>query len=176
MKPRGHGTLSGSGSGATLIEVVITVGILITTLVPLLGLLSAAIDMSGKAVSANTAARISAKLVGDVQQGDWLGLLSWSDRDVYFDDQGCELTGANAQAEAVYSARVTLGPVTGVSMGTIGIPNPSLRQVMVVVSSRPGVKGRKDLDDAKAAITDGKKLPMSVRVTRAMLVNLEKPT
>jgi uncharacterized protein (TIGR02598 family) len=157
-----------------LIEVVITVGILITTMVPLIGLLSAAIDMSGKAASSTVSARISARLVGEVQQSDWAGLQSWSERVLYFDDQGVELTEALAQEEAVYMARVALGSPTGVSMGTGSVTNPSLRQVTVLVASRAFPRGKTDLDDAQAAIASGKKLPMGVRVSRAMLVNLEK--
>jgi uncharacterized protein (TIGR02598 family) len=174
MKPHGHGSPSGSSYGATLIEVVITVGILITTMVPLLGLLSSAIDMSGKAASSTVAARISAKLVGEIQQTDWAGIQSWGDRELYFDDQGLELTGTQAPEEAIYLARVTLGPATGVSLGSSGSANPALRQVVVLVATRPAPHGKEDLDEAKTAITRGKKLPMGVRVSRAMLVNLEK--
>jgi uncharacterized protein (TIGR02598 family) len=173
MKIRGHAP--GSGSGATLIEVVVTIGILITTLVPMVGLLSVAIDTSGRAATSTISARIAAKLIGEVQQSDWAGLQAWSAREIYFDDQGQELSGADASQEAAYIARVRLGAVTGVVMGTSAMANSSLRQVVVVVSSQPALRGKISLDEAEMAITKGEDLPKHVRLSRAMLVNMEKP-
>ncbi|HSI61880.1 MAG TPA: Verru_Chthon cassette protein B [Candidatus Saccharimonadia bacterium] len=173
MKTRGHAP--GSGSGATLIEVVVTIGILITTLVPLVGLLSTAIDTSGKAASTTISARVAARITGEVQQSDWAGLQTWAAREMYFDDQGKELTGATAAQEAVYTARVRLG-TSGVVMGTgAGSSNSSLRQVVVMVASLPAPRGKISLDEAEAAITTGKDVPKQVRISRAMLVNLERP-
>jgi uncharacterized protein (TIGR02598 family) len=173
MKTRGH--VPDSGSGATLIEVVVTIGILITTMVPLIGLLSIAVDTSGKAASATISARIAARLIGEVQQSDWAGLQEWATKELYFDDQGQELSTASAQQEAVYTARVRLGVPTGVAMGTGSPANPSLRQVVVMVASRPVPQGKLALDAAEAALASGKELPKDVRISRAMLANMEKP-
>jgi uncharacterized protein (TIGR02598 family) len=162
--------------GATLVELVVTVGILVTMLVPVLGLLSSAIDTSGKAASMTMSARIAAHLIGELQQGDWLGIQSWTNREVFFDYQGQELQGANAEMNAVYVARVQLGPQTGVVLGTNNPAgaNPSQRQVVVMVASGPVSQGKTLLDEAKSALDTGKPLPRSVRVSRTLLVNLEK--
>lgn len=163
-------------TGATLVEVVITVGILVTVMIPLLGLLSAAVETSGKAASITTSARIASRLLGEVQQADWARLEDWKNKDVYLDDQGMECIGAKSQADAVYTARVRLGPPTGVQMTTTPtVPaNSWQRQAVVMVASRPGNSGKISLDAAEAAIDAGRAVPREVRVSRTLLVNLEK--
>ena len=161
-------------TGATLVEVVITVGILVTVMIPLLGLLSAAIETSGKAASITTSARIASRLLGEVQQSNWSTLSDWTNKDVFFDDQGIECIGT--KTNAVYTARVKLGVTAGVTMVTSGsVPaNQWQRQVMVLVASRPGTQGTQSLNAAEASLDAGGPVPRGVRVSRTLLVNMEK--
>ena len=163
-------------TGATLVEVVITIGILVTVLVPLVGLLSSAIETSGKAAVTTVSARIASRLMGEVQQADWTKLQSWQNKDTYLDDQGMELVSAATQSKSVYTARVRLGSGDGVTLNTAsGLPaNTWQRQAVVLVASRSGDLGKKALDAAEAALDSGKAVPGGVRVSRTMLVNLEK--
>ncbi|WP_081892447.1 Verru_Chthon cassette protein B [Verrucomicrobium sp. BvORR106] len=165
-----------SAAGATLVEVVITIGILVTVMVPLVGLLSASIETSGRAASTTVSARIASRLIGEVQQADWSLLQNWQEKDTYLDDQGMELTTGSPQENSVYTARVRLSTTSGVTLGTVtGQPaNTWQRQVVVMVASRPGTQGKTVLDQAEAALDNGKSLPRSVRVSRSLLVNLEK--
>ncbi|WP_009963661.1 Verru_Chthon cassette protein B [Verrucomicrobium spinosum] len=165
-----------SAAGATLVEVVITIGILVTVMVPLVGLLSASIETSGRAASTTVSARIASRLIGEVQQADWSLLQNWQEKDTYLDDQGMELTTGSPQEKCVYTARVRLSSAAGVTLGTVaGLPaNTWQRQVVVMVASRPGGQGKMALDQAEAALDNGKSLPGSVRVSRSLLVNLEK--
>ncbi|WP_170157002.1 Verru_Chthon cassette protein B [Roseimicrobium gellanilyticum] len=162
--------------GATLVELVVTVGILVTMMVPVLGLLSSAVDTSGKAASMTISARIASRLVGEVQQGDWSSIQNWSNREVFLDYQGQELKDVGEQANAVYAARVQLGPQTGVVLGTNNPAgaNPSQRRVVVLVASGSPLQAKELLDQAQAALDAGKPLPRDVRISRTLLVNLEK--
>lgn len=165
-----------SASGASLVELVITIGILVTVLVPLVGLLSTSIETSGRAASTTVSARVASRLIGELQQADWAKLQNWQSKEIYLDDQGMELTSGSPQEKAVYTARVRLGAATGVSLGMGGgLPaNAWQRQVVVLVASRPGAQGKAALDKAEAALDGGQSLPGSVRMSRALLVNLEK--
>lgn len=162
--------------GATLVELVVTIGILATVMVPVLGLLSTAVDTSGKAASLTISSRIASRLIAEIQQGDWTSIQNWSNREVFLDYQGQELDGAEAAKDAVYTARVELGPQTGVVLGTDSPAgaNPAQRQVIVLVASGPALQGKALLDKAQTALASGKPLPDNVRLSRTLLVNLEK--
>jgi len=157
--------------------VVVTVGILVTTLLPLVALLSAAMDTSGKATNNTLGARISAQLVSEIQQADWQKMSDWHDKDFFYDAQGLRLTSAKAEEDSVYTARAHLLPV-GVMLATAGSPpsNQWQRQMVTMVVARPGSVARETLDAAVAALTGKSKLPKDVRVSRTLLVNMEKAT
>jgi len=165
--------------GATLVEVMVTVAILSMTLVPVLGLLSMAIDTSGKAVGMTVSARIAEQLMGEVQQADWATLDNWKTQDFYFDSQGLKLTNlATAGSQAVYSARVRIAAV-GLTLSPQNypkaVPNTWTRQVITLVASAPGPQGKTLLDAASNALNQQKALPSKVYLSRALLTNLEKP-
>lgn len=157
---------------------MVAVAILSMTLVPLVGLLSMAIDTSGKAVGLTVSARIAEQLMGEVQQADWATLDSWSAQDFYFDNQGLKLTGGAASSQAVYAARVKISPA-GVTMSTTTSgagSNTWERQVITFVASATGSQGKSLLDAAANALLAKKALPQKVYVSRALLTNLEKPS
>jgi uncharacterized protein (TIGR02598 family) len=164
--------------GATLVEVMVAVAILSMTLVPLIGMLSMAVDTSGKAVGLTVSARIAEQLMGEVQQADWATLDNWNDMDVYFDDQGLRLASGVSPNLSVYSARVKLSPA-GVTLTTANSAGPGAntwtRQVVLLVASAPGSQGKSLLDTASNALQAKKSLPQKVYLSRALLTNLEKP-
>jgi uncharacterized protein (TIGR02598 family) len=164
-------------SGATLVEVVITVGILATMLLPLISLLSLAIDHSGKAINDTVSSQIASHLVGEIQQESWEKLSLWDGKVFYFDDQGVELKTDNAE-KAIYTAKVKLDPLTvGLSLATEsqGVPvNPNGRKALVLVTSLAGSRGTALLTESEAALQSGKPLPKHVYVSRSLLVKLEQ--
>jgi uncharacterized protein (TIGR02598 family) len=160
--------------GSTLVEIVITVGILVTALVPLLGLLSVAIDTSGTASSRTVGARIGGEIIGELQQANWADLENWDGEDFYYDDQGLRLPESGSMEKAVYTARAAI-PTVGVTMTPGAAPeNTTTRQVVVLVASAQGERGKTVLDEAYKALEDKKPLPRFVQVSRALLVNMEK--
>lgn len=163
-------------SGATLVEVMVTVGILVTALIPMVGMLSMAIDNSGKAASNTIGSRIAAHVIGEVQQADWADVEDWDGRDSYYDDQGFALKGSNAKSESIYTARVNVGAIDMGMAASPGIPESRWqRQVTVMVASRPGDEADERLQEALNAIKNNLELPNHVLVSRALLINLEKP-
>lgn len=167
--------LSAPPAGATLVEVVVTVGILVTTLLPLVGMLSIAMDTSGRASNNTLSARIGAEVLGELQQADWDDLDDWQNREYFYDYQGVRLTGAGAAAQSAYTARARLGP-EGLTMAASGSPpaNPWQRMAMVLVVPRPAHLAKPRLDDAVTALASQKALPREVTVSRAVVVNLQK--
>lgn len=166
-----------SAAGSTLVEIVVTVGILVSTLLPLIALLSMAMDTSGQASSNTLGARITAQLTGEAQQADWPALNAWHNRDSYFDDQGVKLTGAGRADEAAFMARTILSPAgTGITLAASNASpaNPWQRQMVVLVASRPGALTAQRMDEAARALSQGKELPRHMRVSRTLLVNMQK--
>jgi uncharacterized protein (TIGR02598 family) len=162
-------------SGATLVEVVVTVGILVSTLLPLVGMLSIAMDTSGKASNNTVGARIAAEVVGELQQANWDDLDGWQGREYYYDYQGVRLTGTNAQAQSAYTARAYLAPAGLVLAATGGPPaNPWQRKVVALVVPKSANLAKAPLDTAESALVSNSPLPSQVMVHRALLVNLQK--
>ncbi|TLD72754.1 hypothetical protein FEM03_01380 [Phragmitibacter flavus] len=168
-------TLKSRSSGATLVEVVITVGMLVTMLLPLIGMLSIAVKKSGEAINTSISSRISSQLVSEVQQANWATLDRWNDREVHFSDQGIQLKNQDVAQQSSYIARVLLD-TTGVSDSTTpGVPVSSHEiRIIVLITSLGGSIGEKRLDDAALAIQNNTALPNQVQVSRALLVNMEK--
>jgi len=161
--------------GATLVEVVITVGILVTMLLPLIGMLSLAVENSGKAVNDVVSARIASHLVGEVQQANWATLNTWDGREWHYNDQGVRLKPEQVALQSNYMARVRIEP-NPLTMATQGdIPaNPHEKCMIVLVSSMGGSRGKTLLDEAESALNENKPLHPRIRVSRTMVVNLEK--
>ncbi len=163
--------------GTSLVEVVVSVAILSTVLLPLIGMLSMSIDTNKKAVNLTLSARISEQVLGELQQADWATLDNWSAQDFYYDDLGLKLTGTDASSLASYTARVKLsaaGVIMTVAAG--GTANAWERQMLTIVTSGAGARALAMLDSAALALQNKTELPRQVYVSRALVTNLEKPT
>ena len=162
-------------SGATLVEVVITVGLLVTMLLPLIGLLSAAVKDSGAAINTSISSRISSQLIGQVQQANWATVSAWNGKEFHFSDQGVQLNTQQINEKSSYVARVKLDMAGVTNSTSADIPAITHQiRITVVITSLGGAVGIKRLDDADAAIAGNIPIPRNVQVSRALLVNMEK--
>lgn len=175
MNMRASSQLSKKPSGATLVEVVITVGMLISMLLPLIGMLSLAVKNSGQNINTSVSSRIASQLIGEVQQADWQTLSRWDKKDFHFNDQGVALKANEVATQSNYIARVILDP-DPVSVSTTGSApaNPHQKKFLILVSSQGGDQGLDRLTRAETAIRDNTPLPNQVHVSHAYVVNMQK--
>lgn len=164
-----------SSKGSTLVEIVITMGIIMTAIIPLISMLSIAMDTSREAAVKTIGSRIAASLASQVQQEDWNSVSQWESRTSYYDEQGEPLNGQSASEKSAYTARVAM-PTQGMAYNTASgqASNPWARQVNVLVTLRPGSNGLTTLNAAQAAIENGQPVPKDVLLSRTMIVNLQK--
>jgi uncharacterized protein (TIGR02598 family) len=119
-----------SNGGFSLVEVVLSLGVLVFCLVALLGLMPMGIQSFRSAMSMTVEAQIAQSLSSDLQLTDFSNL---EEATYYFDDQGLWLNGATAAEESRirYTATVTLRtlespanlPATAAKNALIGIVN-----------------------------------------------------
>lgn len=166
---------SASSSGATLAELVITVGMLVSMLLPLVGMLSMAVKNSGEAINTSVGSRISSQLIGEVQQANWSTLTQWNGKDIQFNSQGVQLGTSSSHSDASYMARVRINdiPITNATTG-LAKTNSYQMRVFVIVTPFGGAVGKRNLDDADLALKKNSALPRNVQVSRTMLVNMQK--
>ena len=154
-------------------EVLVAVAVVAVAALPILGLLSVAIDSSRSAFSSVSKARIGAELIGEIQQASWNEAQLWNSREVYYDGDGQRIPDGTAE-EAVYTARVKIvvSSRAGAIMGaSISSANPYLRHVLVGVSSKPGTLGSEELQEVLSKPHERNR---GVEFYRAVLVNTEK--
>ena len=157
----------------SLMEVLVAVAVVAVAAIPILGLLSVAIDSSRTAFASVSKARIGAELIGEVQQASWQEAQQWNGREVYYDGDGQRMPDGTAE-DSVFTARVRIivpsraGTILGSSTSAA---NPHLRHVLVGVSSRPGTLGSEQLQEAMSNPQDKNR---GVDFFRGVLVNTEK--
>ena len=153
-------------------EVLVAVAVVAVAAVPILGLLSFAIDSSRSAFSSVNSARIGAEVIGEIQQASWVETSQWNDREIYYDGDGQRIPDGTAE-DAVYTARVRIkASRSGAALGsTSTASNPHLKHVLVGVSSRPGEVGSQAVQEA---LKNPQERNRGVDFYRAVLVNTEK--
>jgi len=164
-----------SDSGSTLVEVMIVVGLLVSVMLPLLGLLSIGLETGQKAGVNVIGSRITNQLMSEVQQSEWSELDQWNGRTVYFDDQGSTLKEADsANPSATFVGRVYVSS-PGVILATqSSIANAMHRKVTTVVCPAMSDSGDRSFSEALSALENGKPVPSTVRVGHGLVTNTGK--
>ena len=118
----------------TLIETVISIGIVSTVLVALIGLMPEGMNMISQAGQRTVGARIAQQLIGQIQLADFDEVPSFDDNYYYFDDQGTEVD--QDAVERIYTAKIEVATTNPSVDGS----NESelLYSVVIKVSDRPG--------------------------------------
>ena len=153
-------------------EVLVAVAVVAVAAVPILGLLSFAIDSSRSAFSSVNSSRIGSEIIGEIQQASWDEKNQWQGKEIYYDGDGQRIPDGTAE-DAVYTARVKIGASrSGPALGsTSAAANPHLKHVLVGVSSRPGEVGSQAVQEA---LNNPNERNRGVDFYRAVLVNTEK--
>lgn len=148
-----------SAKAATLVELVLALGILAVAMVSLLGMLTRGVGTMKKAADLATESRIVQQLIDEVQATDWDRLdavvaeASFQTR--YFDDQGI----ITSRGRQIYTTRIYLdqspddtGPAFGLPGDeAVGVDRKSdLRRVIVRITHVPGNRGEAMLDSPGA--------------------------
>jgi uncharacterized protein (TIGR02598 family) len=162
-------------SGSTLVEVMIVVGLLVSVMLPLLGLLSIGMETGRKAGVNVIGSRIINQLMSEVQQSEWNELDRWNGRTVYFDDQGSPLkTDSAGDLSVTFVGRVYVS-APGVTLATqSSIANDMHRKVTTVVCPAMGDGGNRFFDEALSALEQGKPIPPTVRIGHGLVTNTGK--
>ena len=165
----------GTGAGFTLVEVVLSLGIIATALLGVMGLLTLAAGGASEAANDTLASQISTRIIGELQMADWdqLQALSSARPLQYWNEFGQELEDANAQGLSIYTSQVILVNSTQPSLGTVNVgpsgSNDHLFQIRCLVSCLPGPSGEVALNEVLA----GEQHP-KVRVFSSVISHMEK--
>lgn len=116
--------------GFTLIEVVITLGIVAFAFVAIMGLLPVGLNNFRGSINTTVAAQIAQAEVNNAQQTDFTNLTTKTD---FYDDQGKALSSSNG---SVYWCQVQTNPSTLPG----GSANTNLLTVIVTVAYNPGAR------------------------------------
>ncbi len=157
------------GSGFTLIEVTLAVGISAIALVGLLAMLPQGVMTMKRATDTAIEARIHQQIVAEISQTDWQRRGSYDYRAPgsnirYFDGEGIQVPNSEAD-DAIYSVRLSLpGAENGGSTIPLQLPQrlggmqasvfdssgtnqgDALQLVLMEVTSAPSVKTSEDFD------------------------------
>lgn len=155
----------------TLIEVMMSVTIVAVVVLPITGLLALAMDASGDAFSQTTRARIASQLVGEIQQAQWRKIDDWKNEVRYFDEMGARVKAGND--DFLFTAKVFYPDIKLITSEESN-NGAFRRQIVVIVSARPGQDGEREADDAWSAIQNGKKVIQDIHIARALVTKLEK--
>ena len=153
-------------------EVLIAVAIVALAALPILALLSVAIDSSREAFSTVNKSRIGAELIGEIQQASWTEVTSWHGKEFYYDGDGQRLPDGPKE-DAVYTASVRIkSSRAGTILGpTTASANSHLKQLLVAVSNKPGALGS---EHVKEALDSPTQKNQGIDFYRAVLVNSQK--
>ncbi len=152
-------------SGFSLVEVTIAMAIAAVAVATLMGLIPQGITTMREAGDEAIIGRIHQQILNELQMADFDALDTYNNMEVYFDDQGEELSDSKNQGAAqderkkgafahVYTARISV-PAQGNSMppsvggaGFAGVSfdnkvtvNPLLRSVIIEVAAVAGLGG-----------------------------------
>ncbi len=135
LRPRSRKT---SGKAAfSLIEVVLALGIVAVTFVPVAGLLPLGLQSYHDANDNTIKAEIFQRIVNELQQTDFASLTSSPNPPYrYFDYQGNEVT---ASEQYIYQVNTRIGSTTDLPEGAQpAVNNPNLAIATIQVANNPG--------------------------------------
>ena len=139
--------------GFTLVEVVISLGIVAFAFIPVLGLLPFGLDVSRQAVDATVCAQIAQQLTSQAQQTDFSDIDSLAGQSaMLFDDQGNRL--ANGDPNAIYSAAYSVSAKTKLP-NAVDVTTDMLATVTICVLNTKA--GRTDRQTDPTASRDAKR-------------------
>lgn len=153
------GTLPGTDSGFSLVEVTIAMAIAAVSLITLIGLLPQGMGTMRDAGDRAIEGRIHQQILNELQMTDFDSLETYDGMEVFYDNQGEELgdsegggdSGAKGSFEHIYTAKISIpspsggkvpDSVGGSSFSGIkfdnGDPNENLRLAIVEVAAVAG--------------------------------------
>jgi uncharacterized protein (TIGR02598 family) len=142
MKPRFLMTKSAAGhtlpsglkpAGFSLVEMVVSLGVLSFTCVGMLGMTASCFDQFRRVIERSGVSTIAQNLINEVQQSDLAALKAADPGIRYYDEQTRELADPG---KAVYRARMAVTPSAGYPAGNPA--NPFLTRITVQVASNNG--------------------------------------
>lgn len=162
-------------AGSTLVEMVITVGLLVSVMVPLVTMLTMGMETSLQAGINSIGSRITNQLISELQQAKWQELDNWNGRTVYFDDQGLLMNDAGSSGNATFVAQIHLSE-PGLTLATNNSTpdNVLQRKVTTLVSPARGNKTEEMLNDTLAALQSGRSVPSHVKVSHGLVTKTGK--
>ncbi|MDF1751513.1 MAG: Verru_Chthon cassette protein B [Verrucomicrobiales bacterium] len=146
-EPSKHKLRRSGERGFSLVEVTLSLAIVSTVMVGVVGMLSTGVNLVGEAGDISTQGRIAQKLVGELQLSDWDKLEEYTTPDQryrYYDYQGQEVEDINDSMQ-VYTALISID-TTGVALPGSPRPSSCLRRVYIFISPNNGEKGKQDVD------------------------------
>lgn len=162
-------------AGSTLVEMVITVGLLVSVMVPLVAMLTMGMETSLQAGINSVGSRITNQLISELQQAKWQELDNWNGRTVYFDDQGLLMDGGDAGRNATFVAQIHLSD-PGLTLATNNSTpdNVLQRKVTTIVSPMRGNNPEQLLSESLTALQNGDSLPNRVKVSHGLVTKTGK--
>lgn len=162
-------------AGSTLVEMVVTVGLVVSVMLPLVGMLTMGMETSLKAGVNTIGSRITNQLLGEMQQARWKDLDNWGRDTLYFNDQGHLVKDGENSPEVAFVAKVHIAP-PGLTLTTGNAPvsNGMQRKVTTLISPAGARHGERLLTEALTALEQGKPTPASVRVGHGLIINTGK--
>jgi len=128
-----------TAAGFSMVELVLSLGVLAFAFVSLLALLPAGMSTFRKAVDASVTSQISQRIVNEIQESDFSTYLkkyaNAQQTPRYFDDQGNELPD---KTNALYWVNVKLA--TSPTLPGATVSNENLATVTVQIANNPGNK------------------------------------
>lgn len=138
----------------TLIEIVISLGILVFAFVSILGLLAPGLQLFRQAMDTTIKAQIIQSIMNEAQQKNFVELADLQAAPFYFDNEGQRLTTAQ-QTDAIYRAAVTIGNPTALPAATAA-STENVATVVVRIFKNLEVGGKSQDFSAYVANTDAK--------------------
>ncbi len=147
-----------SNAACSMVELVVSLGVLSFAFVGLLGLLPVGMTTFGKAIDTSVGMQISQRVVDEALLTDFNTFLGKAQAVRYFDDQANELTSATG---AIYYVNVRTLPAVTVPGATDA--NSNLAEITVQIATNPAAK--KLVLDANNLWTADPTVPMSSYTT-----------
>jgi uncharacterized protein (TIGR02598 family) len=120
--------------GFSLVEVVLSVGVISFAIIPIFALIPIGMNMFRSSIDSSVGTRICQQLVNEVQETDFNTLLTTPSATRYFDVDGQELS---APAGAIYQAKLWVHPQS-LPGACAANPNQNLETVTVQIANNPG--------------------------------------
>ncbi len=135
-RPHAHFSASRKGSAFSLIEVVLALGVVSFAMVGLVGLLPVGLSVSRQAIDVTIQSQMAQTLRNQVQLGGLTNVDQWAGQQLYFDNQGLQVSGVGAPSR-VYTAQMTVTNVVeqDKTAAALSLPATAARMVVVTVTS-----------------------------------------